>query len=197
MDVLRSIINSFPPVSEMRLCGDEVELKAKLANSWLSTAEGKTVQEWDDKYFGKEVWKLPYNVQRFILCTDRLPLVFISEDDGKLVKYDDTHPHWKCYQFAVVHDSPENEANLESLRTTKVPRGTHGNRSWYSNILKRKEPWYSNILRMPKSSRTKPQCSTFLFHGSNGENWYSILRYVSGNNNPIEHNISLQHPAFN
>jgi hypothetical protein len=49
---------------------DEVELKARLEKSWLYTIEGKSMQILGDKYFRKEVWQLPYNVLRFILCTN-------------------------------------------------------------------------------------------------------------------------------
>jgi len=91
MDVLRSIIKSFPPVSEMRLCSDEVKLKEKLAKSWLCTPEGKSVEKSGDQYFGKSVWQLPYNVLRFVLCTNRLSLVFLSENDDKVLKVDNSH----------------------------------------------------------------------------------------------------------
>lgn len=39
---------------EMRLCADEADLKAKLAKSWLSAAQGQSVQKSVDEYFGKE-----------------------------------------------------------------------------------------------------------------------------------------------
>lgn len=133
MDVLKSIIKSFPPVSEMRLCADEVKLKAKLAEIWLSTPEGKLVEKSGDEYIGKEVWQLPYNVLRFILCTNRMSLVFLSDNDDKVLKVNNS----LLYQFAVVRDSPEREAAYtESYRNQeKVSRfGFHGSRreNWYS-----------------------------------------------------------------
>lgn len=135
MDVLRSIIKSFPPVSEMRLCSDEVKLKEKLAKSWLCTPEGKSVEKSGDQYFGKSVWQLPYNVLRFVLSTNRLSLVFLSENDDKVLKVDNSHSQF--FQFAVVRDSPEREAAyIESYRNQqKVSRfGFHGSRreNWYS-----------------------------------------------------------------
>lgn len=133
MDVLKSIIKSFPPVSEMRLCADEVKLKAKLAEIWLSTPEGKLVEKSGDEYIGKEVWQLPYNVLRFILCTNRMSLVYLSDNDDKVLKVNNS----LLYQFAVVRDSPEREAAYtESYRNQeKVSRfGFHGSRreNWYS-----------------------------------------------------------------
>lgn len=133
MNVLRSIIESFPPVSEMRLCADEVKLKAKLAELWLSTPEGKLVEKSGEEYLGKEVWQLPYNVLRFILCTNRLSLVFLSDNDDKVLKVNNS----QLYQFAVVRDSPEREAEYaESYRNqAEVSRfGFHGSGrgNWYS-----------------------------------------------------------------
>lgn len=135
MDVLRSIIKSFPPVSEMRLCADEVNLRAKLAKLWLCTPQGKSAEKSGDKYFGKEVWTFPYNVLRFILCTNRLSLVYLSDNDDKVLKLDNSHSQF--YQFAVVQDSPEREAvYIESYRNKQeVSRfGFHGSRreNWYS-----------------------------------------------------------------
>eukprot|EP00253_Pinus_taeda_P013918 PITA_13918 len=131
MDALRSIIKSFPPVSEMRLCADEAELRVKLGKSWLSTAEAQSLQKLGDEYFGKEAWQLPYDVLRFILCTNRLSLVFLSEDDDKLIKFDNS----RLYQFAVVQDSPEREAMYTSKNKHEVSRfGFHGSvrENWYS-----------------------------------------------------------------
>ena len=72
MDVMRSIIKSFPAVSKMRLCADELDLKAQLVESWLSTPEGMSLRKSSDKYSGTEVWQLPYNVLQFILSTNKL-----------------------------------------------------------------------------------------------------------------------------
>lgn len=135
MDVLKSIIKSFPPVSEMRLCADEANLRANLAKLWLCTPEGKSAEKSGDRYFGKEVWKFPYNVLRFILCTNRLSLVYLSENDDKVLKVDNSRSQF--YQFAVVQDSPEREAvYIESYRNNQdVSRfGFHGSRreNWYS-----------------------------------------------------------------
>ena len=132
-DNLTSIIRSFPSVSEMRLSANEDELKTKLAKSWLKTPAGKSAQKLGDDYFGKEVWQLPYDVLRFILCTNRPSLVFLSDDDDKFLKLDNSHS--QIYQFAVVQDSHESRNN-------------------------------------------KHDVSTFGFHGSKSENWYSILRYL-------------------
>ena len=131
--VLKSILKSFPSASEMRLSANEDELKTKLAKSWLKTPAGKSAQKLGDDYFGKEVWQLPYDVLRFILCTNRPSLVFLSDDDDKFLKLDNSH--LQIYQFAVVQDSHESRNN-------------------------------------------KHDVSTFGFHGSKTENWYSILRYL-------------------
>ena len=52
---LGSIIKSFPLASEMRLSANEVELKAKLAKSWLSTIDGESTLKLGDEHFWKEV----------------------------------------------------------------------------------------------------------------------------------------------
>lgn len=132
MGALSSIIKSFPSVSHMRLCVDEAVLKWKLAKSWLDTAQ--SMQKLVDEYLGKEAWQLPYNVLRFILCTNRLSLVFLSDDDDKLVKLDSSC--WGLYLFAVVQYSPKRELSYNSINNQHEVSifGFHGSGSenWYS-----------------------------------------------------------------
>jgi len=117
ISALMSIIKSFPSVLEMRLCVDEAKLKEKLAKSWFSTTKVKSVQKLDDGF--------PYNVLRFILCSNKLSLVFLSEDEDKLLKIYNSHSRF--YQFAVVQDYPEREVMYTSRINHEVSGfGFHG-----------------------------------------------------------------------
>ena len=105
-----------------------------MAKSWLSKPEGMSLLKSRDKYSGAEVWQLPYNVLQFILSTNKLSLVFLSENDDKLLKFNNSQS--QIYQFAVVQDSPDREAESEFSKSEK-PATTfafHGSppRNWYS-----------------------------------------------------------------
>eukprot|EP00250_Pteridium_aquilinum_P028241 c36832_g1_i1 orf=343-3543(-) len=136
LSVLRSVLQSYPPVAVMKECQDEVSLRNTLNKFWDRKIEsdrqvmrGKRPEEQEGSSSWAKLKWLPYSVLRYVLSTSRLKLHLLKADEN-LPLFD------AYYQFAVLHDSPEKEAYFESRRIQQ--RGSffafHGSAAdnWYS-----------------------------------------------------------------
>lgn len=136
MCILKAVLLSFPSVSVMQECRDELSLRTTLNKFWekkmeldRQTLKGKRPEEQERSFSWSKLKWLPYSVLRYILSTSRLKLHLLTGDEQ--FKFFDAH-----YQFAVLHDSPEREAYFESRRIQQ--RGSffafHGSsaENWYS-----------------------------------------------------------------
>ncbi|KAH9317007.1 hypothetical protein KI387_018776 [Taxus chinensis] len=131
LDILRDLIDSFPPISEMQQCSSEIELVVKLGMAWLqkdcnSGIINRTDLSQED--YGEEIW-LPYKTLRFVLFTNRSSLHLLQTGHGFNV-------HGSLYQFAILYNS-ESELNFEERRKAEGSVfAFHGSSisNWYSII---------------------------------------------------------------
>lgn len=131
LDLLRLIIDSFPPVAEMQECTSDVVLMQKLGASWLRQqcySDNFEVDKLSEEDYVENV-TLAYNVLRYVLFTNRLSMNLVQQD----LRFD---VPGSLYQFAVFYDS-EREQSFERRRKTEGSIvAFHGSAScnWYSII---------------------------------------------------------------
>ncbi|KAH9311327.1 hypothetical protein KI387_026362, partial [Taxus chinensis] len=131
LDLLRDLIDSFHPLSEMQQCSSEIELVVKLGMSWLqkdcnSDITNRTELSQED--YAEEIW-LPYKTLRFVLFKNRSSLHLLQTGHGFNV-------HGSLYQFSVLYNS-RSELNFEEQRKAEGSVfAFHGSSisNWYSII---------------------------------------------------------------
>lgn len=131
LELLHSIIDSFPPVAEMQECTTDLALMQKLGASWLKqlcNSDNFEVDKFSEEDYAENI-RLPYNLLRYVLFTNRLLLNLVQADFMLDVP-------GSLYQFAVFYNS-EREQFFERWRETKGSVfAFHGSAScnWYSII---------------------------------------------------------------
>lgn len=131
LDLLGSIIDSFPPVAEMQECTSDIVLMQKLGAAWIRQqcySDNFEVDKFSEEDYVENV-RLPYNVLRYALFTNRLSVNLVQQD----LRFD---VPGSLYQFEVLYDS-EREQSFERRRTTEGSVvAFHGSAScnWYSII---------------------------------------------------------------
>ncbi|KAH9317008.1 hypothetical protein KI387_018777, partial [Taxus chinensis] len=140
LDLLKELMDSFPPLSEMQKCSNEIELVLKLGIPWLQK-DCKSDSIKKDSKFGKinetklsqedyaeKIW-LPYKILRYVLFSNRSSLRLLPESHR-------LNAGRSLYQFAVLYNS-ESEKNFEQRRATEGSVfAFHGSNicNWYSII---------------------------------------------------------------
>ncbi|KAH9317006.1 hypothetical protein KI387_018775, partial [Taxus chinensis] len=143
LDIIKRLIDSFPPLSEMQQCSNEIELVLKLGIPWVQKNRNPSsvnkISSSQEEY-AQIIW-LPYKILRYVLFTNRLSLRLLQ--DGHRLDL-----HGPLYQFAVFYNA-ESEQKFEQRRKTEGSFfAFHG--SSLSN-------WYS-IIRLLYLSSKLPKC---------------------------------------
>lgn len=113
MDLLRLIIDSFPPIAEMQESTSDVVLMQKLGASGLRQqcySDNFEVDKLSEEDYVENV-RLLYNVLRYVLFTNRLSMNLVQQD----LRFD---VPGSLYQFAVFYDS-EREQSFERRRKNR------------------------------------------------------------------------------
>lgn len=124
LQLLHSLIQSFPSVEEMQKCTCDLELMLKLGASWFNSNGNKLSGE----DYAENIW-LPYNVLRYVLFTNRLSMNILQEKIRLNVPS-------SLHQFAVFYNS-EREQYFDHRKATEGSIfAFHGSHScnWYSII---------------------------------------------------------------
>ncbi|GLJ33121.1 hypothetical protein SUGI_0666570 [Cryptomeria japonica] len=131
LDLIRQIIDTFPPLPAMQGCSNEIELILKLGMSWLQKDYKSGGIDWDDLSEEEyaDQFLLPYKVLTYVLFTNRSSIYALKNSDKLNVE-------GALYEFAVIYNS-EIERILNQRRATEGSFfAFHGSYicNWYSII---------------------------------------------------------------
>ena len=82
LNLLQNLIDSIPPVSEMKHYSSEIEIVVKLGISWLQKdyrADSVNQTDLSQEDYVENIW-LPYKILKYVLFTNRLSLCLFWKD---------------------------------------------------------------------------------------------------------------------